>query len=143
MKDLLNQMIWIIPQEEENYFFEKRLGRRHKEGIDEYIKKRWLNVQATSEYDGLIKLAKLGCVTILNNGKTKDGYVGVCVIPETMSEKQKEFFNLTKEVFDNFSFFEISTLSDKGAVPINNTDMNDVDYLYDVYLNENSKNKSK
>ena len=107
MKDLLNQMIWIIPQEEENYFFEKRLGRRHKEGIDEYIKKRRLNVQATSEYDGLIKLAKLGCVTILNNGKTKDGYVGVCVIPETMSEKQKEFFNLTKEVFDNYSFFEI------------------------------------
>ena len=60
-----------------------------------------------------------------------------------MSEKQKEFFNLTKEVLDNFSFFEISTLSDKGAVPINNTDMNDVDYLYDVYLNENNKNKSK
>ena len=40
MKDLLNQMIWIIPQEEENYFFAKRLGRSHTEGIDEDVYKR-------------------------------------------------------------------------------------------------------
>lgn len=140
-EELLKQMVWVIPKENDNYFYQKKLGRRHKEGIDEYIKQQRLNITADSEYDGMVKLGNLGNCVILNNGKTDEGYIGVCIMPELLSDKQKNFFNLFKETLDKFCIFQIQYIINGRAENLNNTELSDLQYFYNRYFEKNDKIK--